>query len=121
MKGIGFFRTAYYVPVVTSFAVVGLIWSWMYQQEGPVNAVLGALGLHRGGSLLNNPATALYAVMFVTLWKGIGYYMVLYLAGLQSIALRVPAHPVRRALLDASGRPLAAPRASLVVRLIQEP
>lgn len=86
MKGIGFFRTAYYVPVVTSFAVVGLIWSWMYQQEGPVNAVLGALGLHRGGSLLNNPATALYAVMFVTLWKGIGYYMVLYLAGLQSIA-----------------------------------
>lgn len=86
MKGIGFFRTAYYVPVVTSFAVVGLIWSWMYQQEGPVNAVLGALGLHRGGSLLNNPATALYAVMFVTLWKGVGYYMVLYLAGLQGIA-----------------------------------
>ncbi|ABF45465.1 carbohydrate ABC transporter permease [Deinococcus geothermalis] len=85
LKGIGFFRTAYYVPVVTSFAVVGLIWTWMYQQDGPVNAVLGALGLHRGGSLLNNPFTALYAVMFVTLWKGIGYYMVLYLAGLQAI------------------------------------
>ncbi|TDE87303.1 carbohydrate ABC transporter permease [Deinococcus sp. S9] len=85
LKGIGFFRTAYYVPVVTSFAVVGLIWTWMYQQDGPVNAVLRALGLHRGGSLLNNPFTALYAVMFVTLWKGIGYYMVLYLAGLQAI------------------------------------
>ncbi|WP_221088679.1 carbohydrate ABC transporter permease [Deinococcus aquaedulcis] len=86
LKGIGFFRTAYYVPVVTSFAVVGLIWNWMYQQGGPVNTVLGALGLPRDGSLLNNPATALYAVMFVTLWKGIGYYMVLYLAGLQSIS-----------------------------------
>ncbi|WP_019007921.1 carbohydrate ABC transporter permease [Deinococcus aquatilis] len=87
MKGIGFFRTAYYVPVVTSFAVVGLIWTWMYQQEGPVNFVLQALGLMKEPhSLLNNPFTALYAVMFVTLWKGIGYYMVLYLAGLQAIA-----------------------------------
>ena len=87
LKGIGFFRTAYYVPVVTSFAVVGLIWSWMYQQGGPVNAVLMALGLMgEDRSLLNNPATALLAVMFVTLWKGIGYYMVLYLAGLQSIS-----------------------------------
>ncbi len=86
LKGIGFFRTAYYVPVVTSFAVVGLIWTWMYQQSGPVNFVLRHLGLmQRDSSLLNNPGSALYAVMFVTLWKGIGYYMVLYLAGLQSI------------------------------------
>lgn len=87
LKGIGFFRTAYYVPVVTSFAVVGLIWSWLYQQGGVVNTVLTGLGLMREDrSLLNNPATALLAVMFVTLWKGIGYYMVLYLAGLQSIS-----------------------------------
>ncbi|SEI58340.1 putative chitobiose transport system permease protein [Deinococcus reticulitermitis] len=87
LKGIGFFRTAYYVPVVTSFAVVGLIWSWLYQQGGVVNSVLTGLGLMREDrSLLNNPATALLAVMFVTLWKGIGYYMVLYLAGLQSIS-----------------------------------
>ncbi|SMB91472.1 carbohydrate ABC transporter permease [Deinococcus hopiensis] len=85
LRGIGFFRTVYYVPVVTSFAIVGLMWNWLYQQEGPVNTVLGALGLHQKGSLLNNPLTALYAVMFVTLWKGIGYYMVLYLAGLQAI------------------------------------
>jgi len=86
LKGIGFFRTAYYVPVVTSFAVVGLIWTWMYQQSGPVNFVLMKLGLmQRDSSLLSNPGSALYAVMFVTLWKGVGYYMVLYLAGLQSI------------------------------------
>lgn len=87
MKGIGFFRTVYYIPVVTSFAVVGLIWGWMYQQSGPVNTLLIALGLMKEDhGLLNNPATALIAVMFVTLWKGIGYYMVLYLAGLQSIS-----------------------------------
>ncbi|GGK87581.1 carbohydrate ABC transporter permease [Deinococcus radiotolerans] len=87
LRGIGFFRTAYYVPVVTSFAVVGLIWSWLYKQGGAVNSVLMGLGLMRGDhSLLDNPATALFAVMFVTLWKGIGYYMVLYLAGLQGIS-----------------------------------
>lgn len=88
LPAIGFFRTAYYVPVVTSFAVVGLMWGWMYNQYGPVNFVLTRLGLMNPANptnLLSNPALALYAVMFVTLWKGLGYYMVLYLAGLQNI------------------------------------
>jgi putative chitobiose transport system permease protein len=85
---IGLFRTAFYIPVVTSFAVVGLIWGWMYNQYGPINFILTSLGLMDAKNptgLLNNPNTALLAVMFVTLWKGLGYYMVLYLAGLQSI------------------------------------
>ena len=88
IPAIGFFRTAYYVPVVTSFAVVGLMWGWMYNAFGPVNFILTRLHLmnpENPSSLLSNPATALLAIMFVTLWKGIGYYMVLYLAGLQSI------------------------------------
>jgi putative chitobiose transport system permease protein len=88
LPGIALFRTAFYVPVVTSFAVVGLIWGWMYNQYGPVNYILTTLGLMNSQNptgLLNNPATALPAVMFVTIWKGLGYYMVLYLAGLQSI------------------------------------
>jgi putative chitobiose transport system permease protein len=88
LPGIALFRTAFYVPVVTSFAVVGLIWGWMYNQYGPVNYILTTLGLMNPDNptgLLNNPATALPAVMFVTIWKGLGYYMVLYLAGLQSI------------------------------------
>lgn len=88
LPGIALFRTAFYVPVVTSFAVVGLIWGWMYNQYGPVNYILTTLGLmnpENPTGLLNNPATALPAVMFVTIWKGLGYYMVLYLAGLQAI------------------------------------
>jgi putative chitobiose transport system permease protein len=88
LPGIALFRTMYYIPVVTSFAVVGLIWGWMYNQYGPVNYILTTLGLMNPNNptgLLNNPATALPAVMFVTIWKGLGYYMVLYLAGLQSI------------------------------------
>ncbi|WP_084473962.1 carbohydrate ABC transporter permease [Deinococcus pimensis] len=101
LRGIAFFRTAYYVPVVTSFAVVGLIWGWMYQQTGPVNWVLTHLGLMKEPhSLLNNPSSALYAVMFVTLWKGIGYYMVLYLAGLQGI----PRELEEAAVVDGASR-----------------
>lgn len=86
LKGIGLFRTAYYVPVVTSFAVAGLMWTWLYKQDGVVSSILKFLGLGDGKGLLDNPDTALTAVMFVTLWKGIGYYMVLYLAGLQNIS-----------------------------------
>ncbi|MBB6097864.1 putative chitobiose transport system permease protein [Deinobacterium chartae] len=101
LPGIALFRTAYYVPVVTSFAVVGLMWQWMYQQYGPVNFMLTSLGLmHEPKSLLNNPALALVAVMFVTLWKGIGYYMVLYLAGLQSI----PRDLEEAAVIDGASR-----------------
>jgi putative chitobiose transport system permease protein len=88
MPGIGLFRTAYYIPVVTSFAVVGLIWSWMYNAQGPINFILTRLGLmspNNPSSLLSNPDIAIYAIMVVTIWKGLGYYMVLYLAGLQSI------------------------------------
>jgi putative chitobiose transport system permease protein len=85
---IGLFRTAFYVPVVTSFAVVGLIWGWMYNQFGPVNFILTKLGIMDAAhptNVLNDPKLALLAIMFVTLWKGVGYYMVLYLAGLQGI------------------------------------
>ncbi|WP_324716860.1 sugar ABC transporter permease [Carboxydochorda subterranea] len=101
LPGIALFRAAYYVPVVTSFAVVGIMWGWMYDQYGPVNWVLRGLGLlDRPVNFLNRPAVALYAVMFVTLWKGFGYYMVLYLAGLQSIDRTYE----EAALIDGAGR-----------------
>jgi putative chitobiose transport system permease protein len=103
LPAIGLFRTAYYVPVVTSFAVVGLMWNWMYNQYGPVNFLLTRLGLMNPDNptnLLSNPAIALYAVMFVTLWKGLGYYMVLYLAGLQSIDKSLE----EAAVIDGAGR-----------------
>ena len=88
IPGIALFRAAYYIPVVTSFAVVGLMWGWMFNTFGPVNFVLTRLGLMDASNptnLLNNPNFAIFLIMFVTLWKGLGYYMVLYLAGLQSI------------------------------------
>ncbi|HLW58345.1 MAG TPA: sugar ABC transporter permease [bacterium] len=85
-RGIAWLRAAYYLPVVTSIVVVGILWRWMYDDAGLVNFVLLRLRLVASPiHWLSDPAIALYAVMFVTLWKGLGYYMVIYLAGLEAI------------------------------------
>lgn len=86
LRGIRWFRAAYYVPVITSMVVAGLVWRWLYEQDGLLNYLLTRAGvLARPVAWLGQPDLALYAVMFVTLWKGLGYYMVIYLAGLQGI------------------------------------
>ncbi|MGP4079244.1 carbohydrate ABC transporter permease [Pseudalkalibacillus sp. R45] len=86
LKGIGFFRSAYYIPVVTSWVVVGITWEWVYAEKGVLNYILEVVGLINGPvHWLTSEQTALFAVMAVTVWKGLGYYMIIYLAGLQSI------------------------------------
>ena len=85
--GINFFRVAYYVPVITSIVVVGIAWRWLFAGDGLLNFLLvKKFALFSSGiGWLTDPRIALFSVMFVTLWQGLGYYMVLYLAGLQSI------------------------------------
>ncbi|WP_257347433.1 carbohydrate ABC transporter permease [Pseudalkalibacillus decolorationis] len=86
IKGIGFFRSAYYIPVVTSWVVVGITWEWVYAEKGVLNYLLEVIGIINGPvHWLTSEQTALFSVMAVTIWKGLGYYMVIYLAGLQSI------------------------------------
>lgn len=86
LRGIRFFRAATYLPVITSWPVVGIMWTWMYDQQGVINYVLTALHLTASPiTWLSHPTLTLYAVMAVTLWKGLGWYMVIYLAGLQGI------------------------------------
>ena len=86
-KGITFFRIAFYIPVITSIVVVGIVLKWMYFEDGIINSLLRALHLvSRPIPFLSNPDIALYAIIVVTIWKASGYYMVLYLAGLQSLA-----------------------------------
>lgn len=98
LPGMAFFRAAYYVPVVTTITAAYTMWDWIYNREGTLNWLLGALHLLPGNprGFLTNPATAFWAVMLVTFWRGFGYYMVLYLAGLQSI----PAELDEAAILD---------------------
>ncbi|WP_137937933.1 sugar ABC transporter permease [Chitinivorax sp. B] len=86
LKGIKLFRAAYYVPVVTSVSVIGLMWNFMYNDEGILNSVLHALHvINEPIGFLSDDRIALFSVMFVTIWRGLGWYMVMYLAGLQAI------------------------------------
>jgi putative chitobiose transport system permease protein len=86
LAGIKWFRAAYYIPVVTSMVVVGIMWKWLYQGNGILNYILQTLGIINNQiNWLTDPQIALFSVMAVTVWKGLGYYMVIYLSGLQSI------------------------------------
>jgi putative chitobiose transport system permease protein len=85
LAGINWFRAAFYTPVVISIVVAGIAWKFVYAENGLLNQLLKLLGLNSIG-WLTSPKWAIFSVMAVTIWKGLGYYMVIYLAGLQSIS-----------------------------------
>lgn len=86
IPGVRLFRALFYLPVVTSLVISSLIWKWVYEEKGLLNYLLLKTGLVANPvAFLTDPANALLAVMAVTVWSGIGYYMVIYLAGLQAI------------------------------------
>lgn len=78
-------RTAYFLPVVTSMVAGAILWGWVYDpHHGPLNALIKGLG-HPGINWLSDPAWALWAIVFLSVWKNLGYTMILLLAGLQAI------------------------------------
>ena len=85
LKGISWFRASFYTPVVISMVVAGIAWRALYDSNGIFNQFLQQLGFENGIPWLTSPNLAIWSVMVVTIWKGLGYYMVIYLAGLQSI------------------------------------
>ena len=100
LPGIHWFRATFYTPVLVSIVVAAIAFRWLYAENGLINGWLGTLlgpGFEPIG-FLTNPLLALPAVMVVTLWKGLGYYMVIFLAGLQGI----PADLYEAAELDGS-------------------
>lgn len=86
LRGINWFRTAFYTPVVISMVVAGIAWKALYTQNGLLNQFLKQIGFAGGIPWLTDPKLAIWSVMLVTIWKGLGYYMVIYLAGLQAIS-----------------------------------
>uniref|UniRef100_A0AAU3GM81 Sugar ABC transporter permease n=1 Tax=Streptomyces sp. NBC_01401 TaxID=2903854 RepID=A0AAU3GM81_9ACTN len=84
IPGISFFRSAFYTPVVASIVVVGLIWVWMLDDRGLINSLLEAVGIGRVG-FLSDQWLLLLSAMTVTVWKGLGYYMIIYLAALANV------------------------------------
>lgn len=85
LRAIYFFRTAYYLPVVTSFVAVSFIWLWIYEpQFGVLNQILEFLGLPTF-AWLRDPKTAMLSIAILSIWKNAGYNMIIFLAGLQGI------------------------------------
>jgi multiple sugar transport system permease protein len=100
LRGITFFRTAYFLPVVSSMIAVALVWSWIYNPEyGLLNYLLQMIFGVKGPAWLHSTAWALPAMVIVTVWKGLGYSMVIFLAGLQNI----PQDLYHAATMDGAG------------------
>lgn len=102
IRGLTFYRTILFSPVVISFVVVGLLWRWMLDFNfGLVNSVFRTLGLNfMVQDWLGNPNIALYTIMFVDLWKWYGFHMVIFLAAMQSI----PTEMYESAAIDGSSK-----------------
>lgn len=84
MRGVNFFRTVYFLPVVTSIVVVSILWLFLYQPNGLINAMLAKVGI-QGPDWLGNPNTALFAIIMLSIWQAVGFHMVIWLSGLQTI------------------------------------
>ena len=81
-----FYRTAYFLPVITSMVAVATVWKWLYNTDyGLINGFLAKLGLFEPPWLANE-LWAMPSVMIMSIWKGIGFNMVIFLAGLQGIS-----------------------------------
>ncbi len=90
-------RTAFLVPLVTSASVIAIVWEQIYAPEyGPLQDVLGHLGITMSSSLLGGASTAIYAVIIINIWEFTGFSMLLYIVGLH----RVPGEIKDAAMVD---------------------
>ena len=84
LRGITLYKLLIYFPVIVSIVVAAIAFKWLYAQEGILNYIISLLGINPVG-WLTDTRFALISVAFVTIWKGIGYYMMIYLAALMSV------------------------------------
>lgn len=99
LPGLGLFRTIFYLPSITSFVAIAIVWQWIYNPDfGLFNYGLSLLGIDKQ-PWLHDPRTALPSLMLMAIWIQAGYQMVIYLAGLQNI----PAYLYEAAIIDGAG------------------
>lgn len=84
VRGLGVFRTAIYLPALTSSVAISLIFIWLYQPQGAINFVLSWVGIH-GPAWLENTTTAMPSLMLLNIWTTAPTFMIVYLAALQDI------------------------------------
>ena len=99
LRASGFFRTTFFLPVITSVIAVAIVFLWVYDDNnGLLNSLLRAFGL-KPVRWLTSPDTSLLSLIIMTIWKNAGYHMIIFLAGLQAI----PAEFYETATLDGAG------------------
>jgi ABC-type sugar transport system permease subunit len=92
IRGVNFFRSAVFFPYVASVVAVGAVWNAMFLKDGgPVNTMLRALGVSNPPGWFASTKWALPGVIIVSIWKNMGYFMIIYLAALQDIPSTVQA------------------------------
>lgn len=86
IKGRVVFRTIFFLPVVTSMVVVSILWIFLYQENGLINIILAALlPQWEPIAFLSEPSLAMPAIIAMSVWQGVGFHMIIWLAGLQTI------------------------------------
>jgi multiple sugar transport system permease protein len=103
LRGMTLFRTIYFSPVVTPLAVISVVWAFLYNPgQGLINTFLEAISFGHLGpyTWLDDANLALPAIMLLSIWQGVGLYMIIYLAGLQNI----PQSLYEAARVDGAGR-----------------
>ncbi|MET0354534.1 MAG: sugar ABC transporter permease [Plantibacter flavus] len=100
LPGMGFFRSAYAAPIVASVVAVGLVWQNLLGEQGPVNTVLQRVGLiQQAVPFLSEGSLILLSAIALTVWRGLGWYLIFYLAALSNI----PRELYEAAELDGAG------------------
>ncbi len=85
VKGLAFFRTAYFLPVISATVAISVIWMWLLDSNsGLINTLLVNLGL-QSVNWLSDPRTAMLSIILVSVWRGIGWNMMIFLAALQDV------------------------------------
>lgn len=84
IRGITLYKILIYLPVIVSIVVAAIAFKWLYAEQGILNYILSLFHINPIG-WLTDPKYAIYSVILVTIWKGIGYYMIIYLASLMSV------------------------------------
>lgn len=97
LHGLSVFRAAYFLPTITSAVAAATVWRWIYEPNfGLLNSLLYAIGVQHPPTWLSSPAWAMPALIVLGVWQGLGFQMVIFLAGLQGI----PAHLYEAAAID---------------------
>ncbi|MCL3861565.1 carbohydrate ABC transporter permease [Actinotalea sp. K2] len=87
LRGVTWFRVIFFIPVVTSIVVVSILWRFMYQGDGLINSMIDTItfGAFQGTAWLSNTNTALGAIIVLSIWQAVGFHMIIWLSGLQTI------------------------------------